>query len=114
MKTKTVKMTVNFNNLRKQAVFQLEEITKDLNSAVIKDTQYAKPNDVYHNSDIDIKGYVLIDGESLDKQLNSLISLVNAIACVSEKGNEDFADIAPELPDKPTWFNLEDEDVEEC
>lgn len=105
MESRKVNMSVNFNNLRKQAILQLEDITRDMNNAIIKDTQYAKPNDVYHEQSINIKGYVLIDSTILENKMNSLISLVNSIGCVYEEGNEEFSDISSELSDTPLWFN---------
>ena len=98
-------MKVNFNNLRKKAVLTLQDLTKDLNRGIIKETQYAKPNDVTHGQKFDIKGYVLVDAESIEKKMNSIIGLVNSIAGVHEEGNEDFKDLSDELSKNIVWFN---------
>jgi len=91
------KMKVNFNNLRKQAVLEMQELSKQLNAGIVKDSQWAKPNDVYHNQQIDIKGYVLVDAEEIEHSVNCLLSLINSIACVCEEGNEDFKDMTSEI-----------------
>jgi len=36
-------MNVDFNNLRKQAAYSLDILTKKLNGAILKESQYAKP-----------------------------------------------------------------------
>ena len=102
-------MKVNFNNLRTQAYHNAQILTKKLNGSIIKnDEQYAIPNDVYHDQQVNLKGYVLVDAEEIEETLNELNRLIGFISCVSEEGNEEFLDLTDELPD-PVWFNSEEE-----
>lgn len=107
-------MNVNFNNLRKQAIHACERLTQKLNDAIIKeDGQYAKPNNVYHDQQVNIKGYVLIDAEEIQKDMDSLRSMIGGVAMVYEEGNKDFADVYAEVfPDENSSmksFNEEEE-----
>lgn len=91
-------MKVNFNNVRKQAVYAYEGLVEKLNSSIIKtDDQYAKPNGVWHGQDVNLKGYVLIDADDLQKQLDSLRSMIGAIAMTYTEGDEDFKDVYQEI-----------------
>lgn len=102
-------MKVNFNNLRKQAVIAANTLSEKLSDAILKESQYAKPNDVYHDSDIDIEGYVLIDKETIEEDMNNLLRLVNFIAITFDEDNSEFKDMTPEIPETPSWFNHEEE-----
>lgn len=90
-------MKVNFNNVRKQAIYRYDSLVEKLNKAILKDDQWAKPNDVYHGQEMNIKGYVLIDAEDLQKDLDDLRMLIGTIACTYEEGNEDFANVYDEV-----------------
>lgn len=105
-------MNVDFNNLRKQAAYSLDGLIKKLNGAILKDSQYAKPNDVYHNQEIDIKGYVLIDAEDIQRIMDDLRSEVAAICFTYEKDNEGFKDVFGEVEENGGlgWFNEQTED----
>lgn len=103
-------MKVNFNNLRRQAVLTLRDLTEDFNNNIIKDSQYAIVNGSYRNESSDIKGYVLIDSEDIEDKMNNLIGLMNSIASVYEEDNDDFKDLTDELTDDLVWFNDTDED----
>ena len=107
MKSKSLKMTVNFNNLRKQAFFQLQELSKQLEMSIITQSQYAKPNDVHHNQDIDIKNYCLIDSEDIEDKLNPLLSLMSSICSTFEPGNNEFKDLSDEIGNIE-WFKNSD------
>lgn len=105
-------MNVDFNNLRKQAAFSLDDLIKKLNGAILKDSQYAKPNDVYHNQEIDIKGYVLIDRDDIQRDIDNLRSQVAAICYTYRKDDETFKDVMDEVDENGglAWFNEESED----
>lgn len=90
-------MKVNFNNLRKQSVYAYEKLVNELNSAIIKDDQWARPNDVRHGQDINIKGYVLVDSEMIQKHLDSLRTMIGAIAATSMEDEEEFKDVYQEI-----------------
>ncbi len=106
-------MNVDFNNLRKQAAYSLDDLINKLNGAILKDSQYAKPNDVWHNQEVDIKGYVLIDKDDIQRVLDNLRSEVASICFTYEKDNEGFKDVFGEVEENGGlgWFNEEsDED----
>lgn len=105
-------MNVDFNNLRKQAAFSLDDLIKKLNGAILKDSQYAKPNDVYHGQEIDIKGYVLIDKDDIQRIMDNLRGEVAAICFTYEKDNEGFKNVFDEVEENGGlgWFNEEAED----
>lgn len=111
-------MKVNFNNVRKQALYRYDDLVNKLNAAIIKnDEQYAKPNDVFHGHEVNLRGYVVIDAEDLDETLNDLRMLIGTIASVYDEGNDDmidiFSEVYPEGTDKGmVCFNPEEEDEE--
>ena len=85
-----MKMTVNFNNLRKQAVFSYDRLVKKLNQK-IED------------------GNITIPVEDIQEELDDLRMQLMSIAMVYEEGNEDFKDLSDELPDDISYFNDEGE-----
>lgn len=100
-------MNIDFNNVRKQAIYRHDELVRLLNNAILKKTQWAKPNDVYHNQEIDIKGYVLIDKDDLHTVLNDLRMLIGTIASTYEPGDISFKDVYSEV------FEEENKSMEE-
>lgn len=107
-------MEVNFNNLRKQAVYAIDSLTQKLNNAIIKtDDECAKPNGCEWS--VNLKGYVLVDAEDIQKQMDSLRSMIGSIAMCYEPDDEDFADVYAEIfpEDKDTrmkCFNDEEDE----
>ena len=89
-----VKMTVNFNNLRKQAVFSYDRLVKKLNQNIIDD---------YGDK------VVRIDPEDIQEDLDDLRRLIMSIALVYDEGNPDFKDLDAEIPDDIACFNSEEE-----
>ncbi len=90
-------MEVNFNNLRKQAIYSYEKLVEKLNSHILKDEQpqYAKPNDAMR--DVDVNGYVLIDANDIQEHMDDLRSLIGAIAMTFEPKSEEFKDVFTEI-----------------
>ncbi len=86
-------MKINFNNVRKQANYRYDSLVKTLNDAILKTDQWAKPNDVYHGQEINIKGYVLVDAEAIQKDMDDLRMLIGTIASVYEEGSEEFENV---------------------
>ena len=91
-------MEVDFNNLRKKAVIQANELSRQLSDAILKSNQWANPNDMGPGIEVDIKGYVLIDADDIRHSINSLLASVNLIACAYEEGNENLKCLHDELP----------------
>jgi len=108
-------MQVNFNNLRKQAVYACDSLTEKLNRAIIKtNDEFAKPNG--YDWSVNLKGYVLIDAEDIQKQMDTLRQMIGSIAMTYEPNDEDFKDvyeeIFPENEDKRmACFNEEEEEL---
>jgi len=104
-------MNVDFNNLRKQAAYSLNSLTKKLNGAILKESQYAKPNDVWHDKEIDIKGYVLIDADDIQRTMDNLRGQIASICFTYQKDDEDFKDVFEEVEQNGglAWFNEETE-----
>ena len=110
-------MKVNFNNVRKQALYRYDALVTKLNAAIIKDDdQWCRPNDVHHGHDINLKGYVCIDAEDIQETLNDLRMMLGTIASCYEEGNDDmkdmFSEVYPEGTDTAmAVFNEEEETV---
>lgn len=98
MSTTARTMTINFNNLRAQTAYALDDLTKKLNAAIIKnDGQYAVPNQMHHTQQVDLKGYVLIDAEDIQKNLTDLRMRIMVIASLFEEGDEDCKDMTEHI-----------------
>jgi len=108
-------MQVDFNNVRKQAIYAYESLVSKLNYSIIRDDeQYAKPNDVWHGQIVNIKGYVLVDADDLKKHMDSLRSLIGAIAMTYKEGDEEFKDMFEEVyPEDDQHMPIFNEEVEE-
>lgn len=72
-------MKVNFNNLRKQAIYACDRITEKLNRA------------------IDKEGTITIEAEDIQKEMDDLRMLIGSVACVFEENNEEFKDVYSEV-----------------
>lgn len=91
-------MKINFNNVRKQALYRYDALVEKLNAAIIRnDDNYAKPNDIRHDHDVNLKGYVVIDTEDIEDILSDLRMMIGSIASTYEEGNEDFKDVFSEV-----------------
>lgn len=91
-------MTINFNNVRKQALYAYDDIAKMLLASIVKqDDQYAVVPGTLHGQTMNIKGFVLIDAEDLQKRMNDLRFTLSAIGMTYEEGNPDFKDVYGEI-----------------
>lgn len=89
-------MKVNFNNLRKQAVYSYDRLVDKLNNSISEDDWGRK--------------VVQIDPENIQEDLDDLRSLILSIAIVYEEGNPDFKDISEEINiENIKCFNEEEE-----
>ncbi|MCX6218319.1 hypothetical protein [Spirosoma sp.] len=91
-------MKVDFNNLRRQACLSYDALVGKLNAALLTDDQWARPNGSMHGQDMNIKGYVLIDAEELQRDLDNLKVQIGSIALCFEQDNPDCADVYPDTP----------------
>lgn len=90
-------MTVDFNNVRRQAMIACDTLTRQLNEAILKNDQYALPNGTLHGQEMPIKGYVLIDADDIQRTMDDLRSLIGTIGMSYKPGNEDMKDMYSEL-----------------
>ncbi len=109
-----IHMNVDFNNVRKQAVYSLDRLTTKLNASKLKESQWAKPNDVHHNQEIDISGYLLIDAETIQDDMDNLRMLIGTIASCFMKDDPEVIDVYKEIYPEGSGksmvcFNDEDE-----
>lgn len=89
-------MSVNFNNLRKQAVYSYDRLVDKLNESISEDDWGRK--------------MVQIDPEDIQEDLDDLRRLILSIAMVYEDGNPDFKDVSEEINiEKIKCFNEEEE-----
>lgn len=108
------KMTVNFNNVRKNAIFAYDKLVEKLNYSIIKNKeQYAEPNGEDH---CNLKGYVLINAKEIEDEISSLRQTIGVMAMTSIEGNEEFKDVYEEVfpneDQRMKLFNQEEEDGE--
>ncbi len=105
-------MTIDFNNCRKQLLYAFEELTEKLNDAVVtREDQYALPNAFRHNQETNLKGYVLIDADDIQSQMDELRSIIYSISATHMKDKPElmsdvYIQVYPENSDKEMpWFN---------
>lgn len=91
-------MKVNFNNLRKQAVFSYDRLVKKLNRNIIDDWG---------------EKVVRIDPDDIQEDLDDLRRLIMSIALVYEIWISFIKDLDEEIPNDIAFFNNEDEDEDE-
>ena len=85
-------MEVNFNNLRKQAVFGYDNLCQKLNNARCKEG-----GDWVENYGTLNVGDIVIDPDDLQKEMDNLRMLIGSIAMVYEPGDEKFANVYDEI-----------------
>jgi hypothetical protein len=105
-------MKIDFNNVRAQACFAYDRLTKILNHRIIKqDDCWCRPNDVSHGHDINIKGYVVVDAEDIQECMDDLRRLIGAIAMTYEPDEPDFADVfEKEYPEPKTMEQFNEQE----
>ena len=86
-------MKVNYNNVRKQAIYAHDKLVEKLNNSIVKDKQYA---------DVDgehccIKGFVLIDANDIQGDIDTIRKMIGVIAMTSIEGDEEFKDVYEEV-----------------
>jgi hypothetical protein len=94
-------MKVNFNNLRKQALYSYHRLATKLNEA-----KEERIEDGYDD------GKIEIDPDDIQKEMDELRSYLFGIACVYREGDEEFKDVSEEA-EPIAWFNNEEENDDE-
>ena len=99
-------MKVNFNNLRLQTAFALDNVIKTLNAGILPENEHV----LLDNNKWKI-GNVLVDSEDLEKDISNLRSCVYSLICCYEKNNPEYKMLADELEDNGglAHFNCIDE-----
>jgi hypothetical protein len=91
-------MTINFNNVRRQACFAYDRLCRELNSSK------------------EYEGYMLVDPNRIQKDMDSLRTMIGAIAMTHEEDNKDFQDVFEEEYPEPKSmesFDFKPEEDEE-
>ena len=100
-------MNVDFNNLRKQAIYSYDALCKKLNEAILKEGCDTAFLDGFGHIK---EGVIVIEAEYIQKQMDSLRQLIGAIAMVYEPEDEKFKDVYSEVfpeenPERMQSFN---------
>lgn len=100
-------MKVNFNNLRLQTAFALDDVIRVLNQNTHSNKDGVRLND---DTWFWCEKAVFVDVEDLQKSLDTLRSNVGVICACYEDGNEDVVDVSGELEANGGlgWFNPEE------
>ena len=86
-------MKVNFNNLRKQAMFRYDSLAEKLNAAIRKEGQNTCYLDEFGHIE---KGTIVIDADHIQKEMEDLRSLIGSIGATYQPDDEDFKDVYEE------------------
>lgn len=84
-------MNVNFNNLRAQAAYALDDLTKKLNDSKLPESEWKEVNGKW------ISGDMLIDSKEIQKHMDDLRMLILTINAVYEPDNDDFKDMSDDI-----------------
>ncbi len=90
-------MKVDFNNLRAQAAYALDNLTKSLNECFLKNEDGALTYETLYMQDsngksISMRGNMLIDSDDIQKYMEELRSLILTINAVYEPNDPKFQD----------------------
>lgn len=89
-------MSVNFNNLRKQAVYSYDRLVDKLNNSISEDDWGRK--------------VVQIDPEDIQEDMDDLRRLILSIAMVYDENNPDFKDVTEGMNiENVKFFNYNEE-----
>ncbi len=86
-------MEVNFNNMRKQAVYAMDDLIKRLNESINRDDEYATVNGRHQT----VKDHVVVDVEDIQKSVDELRSLIMTMTCIYEPGDDNFKNLYDEV-----------------
>lgn len=86
-------MKVDFNNLRAQTAYRLDDLITKLNSSIQPETIHHSPS----HSDGWVAGNLLIDAEDIQETLDDLRRLVLTINSVFDPDNDDFKDMSEHI-----------------
>lgn len=89
-------MKVDFNNMRCQAAYALDDLTKKLNAGILKNPESVL-EEGKNGKEIWKRGNVLVDSDDIQKHMDELRSLVMGIAMVYEPDDEDFKDMSDHI-----------------
>ncbi|MDR2146428.1 MAG: hypothetical protein LBE91_08225 [Tannerella sp.] len=101
-------MKVNFNNLRLQTAYALDNVIKTLNAGIMPESHsILDDNRDERGRDIWYRGDILVEREDLEKDMTDLRHCVYTLICCYEEGNPDYKMLDDELEQNGglTWFN---------
>ena len=85
-------MEINFNNLRLQIAYSLDNVIQTLNNGKMPETKYVLLDDDTWRS-----GNILLHYDNLVDDINDLKRQIIALICCYEKGNDEYIDLSDEL-----------------
>jgi hypothetical protein len=89
-------MTVNVNNLRKQAAYSLDRVIKTLNRGILPEKEFAS-HELEDGTYKHWEGDVLVDKDDLQRDLDNLRSNIWVLLCCYEEGNPDYKAVYDEV-----------------
>ena len=85
-------MIVDFNNLRLQIAYSLDNVIKTLNDGKLPEDEH-----VLLDNDKWKSGNILVDYDILENNIKELRQMVHCLICCYEKGNEEYIDLSDKL-----------------
>jgi len=101
-------MEVDFNNLRKQTAYALDNVIKALNRGIMPGNEYAFHS--VNGKEKQFEGNLLVSVDDLEKDLSHLSTCVWSLLCCYEENNPAYKDLSDDLEDGIARFNPSEED----
>jgi len=90
-------MKVDFNNLRLQTAYALDNIIKCLNYGMMKTTHCIWDEPEYGNPEKRYTGDILIASDDIEDDIDDLRQLVFSLICCYEENNPEYISLCDEL-----------------
>lgn len=107
-KLKSKIMTVDFNNLRKQTAFALDDVIKTLNAGILPETTFDFIDK--DGKSKAVQGDVLVFKEDLQNDLDRLRNCVWTLLCCFEEGNPNYQCVFEDVEASGGLARFNDED----
>ncbi|MDR1348283.1 MAG: hypothetical protein LBJ63_07680 [Prevotellaceae bacterium] len=88
-------MTVNLNNMRKQAAYSLDKVIKTLNDGIMQGKEFSLTT--IEDKDKWFEGNLLVSTDALESDIEQLRACIWTMLCMYEENNPDFKDLSDEI-----------------
>lgn len=88
-------MEVDFNNLRKQTAYALDNVIKVLNRGIMPQNEYAFHK--VNGKEEQFEGDLLVSVDDLEEELDHLRMCVWSLVCCYEENNPEYKDLSDEV-----------------